>query len=328
MDVREMARKAGLARVGSARLRSLPDAENLRAFFAEGRHATMEWMREDEARRSDAAAGFGWARSIVIAALPYPAEDEGLAAPGHGRVARYARGEDYHRVMRKRLDALAAAMRAGGARCVAVVDTSALMEKAWAREAGIGWIGKNTCSIDAATGSWFVLGALLTDLDLEPDAPAEDRCGACTLCLETCPTGALTGEYRMDARRCISYLTIEHVGPIEPELRRGMGDWVFGCDVCQEVCPFNRGAAGDPALAPRAGLTSPRLADWLRLDADGWEALTRATALRRTKLPELRRNAAIAAANAGHRELLEEAARDADPVVAEIAREALKSGGA
>ncbi len=299
MDVREAARSAGLSRIGIARLRSLPDGENLRAFFAEARHASMDWMRDDEARRADAAAGFDWARSIVIAALAYASGDDPPLEPGHGRVARYARGEDYHKVMGKRLERLAGAFRREGARAVAVVDTSALMEKVWAREAGIGWIGKNTCSIDAERGSWHVLGAVLTDRELEPDAPAEDRCGSCTACLEACPTGALTDAYRMDASKCISYLTIEHRGEIAPELQKQMGAWIFGCDICQEVCPFNRAApaGADPALGARRGLASPRLMDWLRLDPAGWDELTRGTALRRTKLEELRRNAAIAVAN-------------------------------
>jgi epoxyqueuosine reductase len=327
--LKEAAARLGFERCGVARARPLADGANLRAFLGDGRQGTMDWLAADADRRADVTVGFPWARSVVVAALSYKPAAEPAQTPGSGRVARYARGEDYHKVLRKKLRELADALEAGapGSRAVAVVDTSAIMEKPWAREAGVAWIGKHTNALDPAIGSYFALGVVLTSLELEADAPAPDHCGSCTRCLEACPTQALTAPYRIDASRCISYLTIEHAGPVEASLREGMGDWVFGCDLCQEACPWNREAPAsrEPAFAPRSSLTAPRLAEWLRMTDAAWTTLTRGTALRRSKRSMLRRNAAIALGNSGDPAagaILEEVASDPDPLVAAAAREA------
>ena len=322
----------GFERCGIARARKLADGENLRAFLGEGRQGTMEWLAADADRRADVTVGFPWAKSVVVAALSHKPASEPARLPGTGLVARYARGQDYHKVLKKKLRALADSLEAAspGARAVAVVDTSAIMEKPWAREAGVAWIGKHTNALDPAIGSYFALGVVLTSLDLAPDAPAPDHCGSCTRCLEACPTQALTSPYRIDATRCISYLTIEHAGPVDASLRKGMGDWIFGCDLCQEACPWNREAppSREPAFAQRPSLAAPRLADWLRMTEAAWSTLTRGTALRRSGRSMLRRNAAIALGNSGDAgvvPMLEEAASDPDLLVAAAAREAAES---
>ncbi|MEK7468866.1 MAG: tRNA epoxyqueuosine(34) reductase QueG [Planctomycetota bacterium] len=331
-ELKSEAARLGFERCGIARAQRLADGENLRAFLGEGRQGTMEWLAADAERRADVTVGFPWARSVVVAALSYKPATEEAQPAGTGRVARYARGDDYHKVLRKKLRVLRDALVASspGSHAVAVVDTSAIMEKPWAREAGVAWIGKHTNALDPGLGSYFSLGVVLTSLELEPDAPAPDHCGSCTRCLEACPTQALTAPYQIDATRCISYLTIEHAGPVDPALRKGIGDWVFGCDLCQEACPWNREAPAtrEPGFAARPSLAAPLLADWLRMTEAAWTTLTRGTALRRSKRSMLRRNAAIAIGNSGDpgaAALLEEAAADADPVVAGAARDAANS---
>lgn len=324
-----LAGSLGLSRAGIARLRTLPDGAALRQFVAEGRHGTMAWMERGAERRADTAVGFPWARSVVVAALNYAPAEEPPHPAGTGRVARYARGEDYHAVLGGKLEQLAEALRAGGVEARAVVDTAPIMEKPWARESGVAWIGKNTNAIDPRLGSWFCLGAVLVAADLEPDLPAPDHCGSCTLCLDACPTQALTEPYRIDGSRCISYLTIEHRGPVDPGLRKGLGGWVFGCDICQEVCPWNREAppATEPGFAPKPGLSAPSLGEWIGLQEEAYRLLTRGTAVRRAKRGMLRRNAALAAGNTGDRSsipALKLAAQDADPMIAEAAMWALR----
>ena len=212
-------------------------------------------------------------------------------------------GDDYHEVIKSRLHALADWMRQAvpSAQTRACVDTAPLMEKELAARAGVGWVGKNTCLINPRVGSWLLLGEILTTIPLPPDAPATDHCGTCTRCLDACPTGAIVAPYRLDARRCISYLTIEHRGEIEPELAGRMGDWLYGCDVCQDVCPHNRSAPStqDPALRPRFPTGSLDVNEVLQWTEEEYRTRLRKSAMKRVKLPVLRRNAGIVSRNLG-----------------------------
>jgi epoxyqueuosine reductase len=285
-----------------------------------GFHPFLDWLDQGHAgemeylpRRAAAYAHprhvLDGVRSLVMLGLNYNTEPGrsaaagGTPAPGAARVARYARGpSDYHDLIRGRLGELVRYIeeRQPGSRTRGVVDTAPLLERDFARLAGLGWFGKNTMLINKRLGSWFFLGALLTDLELEYDAPHESaHCGTCTRCLEACPTGAFAAPYVLDARKCISYLTIEHRGVIPAELREGIGEWLFGCDICQEVCPWNRKApvTDDPALAPRADLGSVDAVELLALSEAGFRARFRGTPLLRPKRAGMLRNAAIVLGN-------------------------------
>jgi epoxyqueuosine reductase len=232
-----------------------------------------------------------------------PPQPPGAPVPLTGLVARYARGADYHRVLRERLRQLADACAALSGRAILArtcVDTAPLLEREAARRAGIGFTAKNTLSIAPGVGSYTLLGELLSDLELSPSTPIASRCGSCRACLDACPTQAFVDAYTLDSRRCISYLTIELKGAIPRPLRPLIGRWVFGCDVCQEVCPFNHSRQpppGDPELGPHATLTDPDLVELLQLTASGYRRLVRRTALRRVNRERLQRNAAVALGN-------------------------------
>jgi epoxyqueuosine reductase len=262
--------------------------------------------------------------------------------PERGWISRYAWGhEDYHEAVMRRLrvvegELLSACRRRGqGAPATAgetpalqtrcYVDTGPIVERVYAKYAGVGWVGKNTCVLNQKQGSWLFLGVILTSLELEPDLPAPDRCGSCTRCIDACPTSALIAPYQLDANRCISYLTIEKRGAIPEEMRAGMGRHVFGCDICQDVCPWNRKAPATTAaeFQPRDGLVNPAL-DWLaEMRTEEFRERFRRSPVRRAKLSGLRRNAVIAMGNSGSQRFLEplhKLSRDDDPVVAEHAR--------
>ncbi|MBI4576913.1 MAG: tRNA epoxyqueuosine(34) reductase QueG [Planctomycetes bacterium] len=278
----------------------VPSAEAAAAlgrWVAEGLHGSLGWMARSMEKRRSTALVLPGVRSVVAVAVHYP-------AVGTGDVARYARGDDYHRVLGRRLAELAAFIRAeAGGEAVArwYVDTGPVLERDLAARSGLGWVGKNSMLIHPARGSWSLLGEVLTTVPLEPDAPVPDHCGSCTRCLEACPTGAIVAPHRLDARRCISYLTIEHRGPVPPEWREPLGLHLFGCDVCQEVCPFNGpgAAAGDPALGERPELPTPSLTGVLGLDRPRYLEAFRGSAMKRARLEGLRRNAALALGNAG-----------------------------
>ncbi|HKD36625.1 MAG TPA: tRNA epoxyqueuosine(34) reductase QueG [Pirellulales bacterium] len=242
------------------------------------------------------------ARSIVMLAMPYRTGDPVEPRSGKGRVSRYAWGSDYHDLIRSRLIELAEFVveRAPGCKARGVVDTAPLLEREFAQLAGLGWIGKNTLLLNKQLGSWFFLAALLTDAELEYDDPhATDHCGTCRACLDACPTAAFVAPYVLDARRCISYLTIELRGQIPSELRTGVGDWIFGCDVCQDVCPWNNHApvSAEPAFQPSAEMNPIELTELFTLDDAAFRARFRHTPLWRAKRRGILRNAAIVLGN-------------------------------
>lgn len=304
--IKELASQVGFDRCGIAlAVRSTREAY-VRGWLESGRAGTMSYLRRNLEKRVDARQLLPGARSVIVTASSYaakPTQDRpaGWSEPT-GRIAMYAWGEDYHKVVRQRNRELISAIRREvpqDFKTRACVDTAPLLEREYAAAAGLGWIGKNTMVLDRELGSYFVLGAIVTTLELEPDEPAENHCGSCRACLESCPTGAFPAAYEMDARRCISYLTIEHRGPIAPELAERMGDWLFGCDVCQSVCPFNREVPSglDARLAPANARTRLPLREVLDWSEEAYIAATAGKATDRASLAMWRRNAAIAAEN-------------------------------
>jgi len=328
--LKERARGLGFVLAGVAAAAEADGFAALRAWLEQGRHGDMEYLsRHGDARRHPRSILDG-VRSVLMVALCYDPDGgaplAGETASPRGRVARYARSADYHRVMWDRLNELAAWLEAErpGCRAVGVCDTAPLLERDFARRAGLGWFGKNAMLLHRRLGSYFFLGALLTDLELPPDAPHETaHCGTCTACLDACPTRAFVGPGVLDARRCVSYLTIELRGPIPEELRPGVGDRLFGCDVCQEVCPWNRRApAPDPALAARPDLEALDPVELLGLDEEAFRRRFKGTALWRARRRGLLRNAAVVLGNAGGPEALpalRRALADAEPLVREAA---------
>jgi len=302
--VKEAARRAGFHACGIARAAPL-DPGPLDRVLERGWEADMVWLRTQRAQRLDPTLLLEGARSVVAVALAYHAGDAPGAPEGAGGIARYARGRDYHGVMKRRLRALAADLAAAdpGARSLATADVAPVMEKAWAQRAGIGWIGKNGCLITPEHGSWVVLGTVLVDRDLEPDAPHPDRCGSCAACLPACPTGAIPEPGFVDSRRCISFWTIERRGPIPDEAAGALGGWVFGCDACQLVCPWNDAArrGSDPELLPRPGREALALDDLLALTEDEYRARFHGTSLARARHDGLLRNAILLAGASGDR---------------------------
>ena len=292
-----------------------PAGERLEAFVAEGLHGTMGWMAETLARRAHPTGMWPDARTAVMLGINYgPAEDPmaGLARRDRGLISAYARGDDYHGLIKGRLKNLGGWMKAKfGGEVKVFVDTAPLMEKPLAERAGLGWQGKHTNLVSRELGSWLFLGSVLTSLELRPDAAEEDRCGSCRACLDICPTNAFPAPYRLDARRCISYLTIEHQGPIDPALRPALGNRIYGCDDCLAVCPWNKfaAAARETAFHARAELDSPCLAQLARLDEAGFRTMFRKTAALRIGRDRLVRNVLYAIGNSGMPALAEEAER-------------------
>ena len=288
----------------------------------------MAWMAINAERRSDPGTLWPQARSIIMLGVNYGPDDDPLAilnARARGSISVYARGDDYHELIKPRLKQLGRWFIANGGGDIKVfVDTAAVMEKPLAAAAGLGWQGKHTNLVSRQLGSWLFLGAIFTTLDLPPDAPEPDHCGNCHACLDVCPTAAFPAPYRLDARRCISYLTIEHKGPISRELRPLMGNRIYGCDDCLAVCPWNRfaHATPHPKLRAREELTAPRLAALAALDDPGFRAMFAGSPIKRIGRDRFVRNVLIAIGNAGDLALAPVAERlrsDPDPVVAEAA---------
>jgi epoxyqueuosine reductase len=344
--VRQLATDAGFDLCGIAPVRDFREIEAFPVWIAAERHGEMRYLegRDDqgELKRASLARVAPWARSVIVCAINYnTAEPYSTQTHNHsqGWISRYAWSrEDYHDAVLNRLRQLESGITSDltnhqppttSHSFRSYVDTGPLIERVYAKYAGIGWIGKNTCIINQKLGSWLFLGVILTSLELEPGLPAPDRCGSCTRCIEACPTHAITAPGELDARLCISYLTIEKRGEIPEALRGGMGRHVFGCDFCQDVCPWNRKAAvtTSPEFQSRPGLVNPAL-DWLaEMQQEEFSATFRKSPIRRTKLAGLRRNAVIAMGNSGDAKFLRtlnRLAEDSDPVVAEHAMWALQ----
>jgi epoxyqueuosine reductase len=308
------------------------------AFFAEwlarGYAGEMAYLTSQAGKRGALRSAFPWARSVLCVGLQYdtprPYSTDAAIPAGAGWLSRYAWGDDYHGVMKAMLENVVEALRAdvGPFEARAYADTGPIVERAYAAAAGLGAWGKNTCLLHPEHGSWFFLGEVVTDLEMEADAPRTDLCGSCTACLDACPTGALPAPYVLDATRCISYLTIEVKGSIPEARRPGLGRHVFGCDICQDVCPWNRRRRhrGAAAFEPRPGAFAPDLDSLASLDDAAFRARFQRSPVKRAKRRGLLRNVAVAIGNAGDARLrpaLDRLADDADPVVREHARWAL-----
>ena len=358
--IKQAAGDAGFELAGICPLRDLPELNHFPEWIAAGHAGEMKYMEaRDEAgslKRASLRSAVPWARSVIVCAINYntahPYSTQ-VHDPDRGWISRYAWSrEDYHQAVMRRLRIVEAKLRdvvtsseyavastekqlAGPqpvkdqlqTRCY--VDTGPIVERVYAKYAGIGWIGKNTCILNQKLGSWLFLGVILTTLDLMPDLPPPDRCGSCTRCIDACPTEALIAPYELDSRRCISYLTIEKRGAIPENLREGMGRHIFGCDICQDVCPWNRKAPATaaPEFQAREGLFNPAL-EWLaEISEEEFHEHFRGSPIRRAKRSGLRRNAVIAMGNSGEREflpLLTKLIDDEDLVVSESARWATK----
>ncbi len=315
-----------------------PDAisgvpDRLRAFLDAGYHGQMGWLADRAAWRGDPRALWPEVRSIVMLAEPYTPEHDpldDLAQKERGVVSVYARGRDYHDVVKKRLKRVARWLVAeAGCEVKVFVDTAPVAEKPLAAAAGLGWQGKHTNLVSRSLGSWFFLGAIFTTAGLEPDAPEDDHCGTCRRCLDICPTDAFPAPYQLDARRCISYLTIEHKGPVDVALRPGLGNRIYGCDDCLAVCPWNKFAqmARDQRYAARGDLDGPVLAELAALDDTGFREKFSGSPIKRTGRDRFVRNVAYAIGNSGSPSLIPSVQRlldDADPVVADAARWAME----
>ena len=323
--LQETARRQGFDAVGITRPDSIRQAKPyFERFIAEGQHGDMGWLASATERRTDPRLLWPDVRSVIMLGLNYGPDDDPLRIlqhRGRGAISVYAQGDDYHDVIKSRLKTIARLLIAEAGGDVKVfVDTAAVMEKPLAAAAGLGWQGKHTNLVSRRHGSWLFLGAIFTTLELEPDEPEIDHCGSCQACLDVCPTKAFPAPYQLDARRCISYLTIEHKGPIPRELRSQMGNRIYGCDDCLAVCPWNKFAqAGREAkLSAREALRAPALAELVRLDDAAFRALFAKSPVKRIGRDRFVRNVLIAIGNSGDPLLAVEAERlldDASPLV-------------
>jgi len=333
--IRAEAGRLGFAACGFARADATAEAGlELKRWLTAGHHGTMGWMEERADQRVSPLALWPDARSAIALGMSYAPAGDPLALadqPSLGRISAYAQGGDYHKTVKKGLKALARFIVSQAPSELKVfVDTAPVMEKPLSAAAGIGWQGKHTNLVSREHGSWLFLGIILTSLEFEPDEPASDHCGSCTRCLDVCPTQAFDGAHRIDARRCISYLTIEHSGPIPHEFRRAIGNRIYGCDDCLAVCPWNRfagAAAANRSFLPRAELAAPRLGDLLALDDAAFREMFAGSPIKRIGRNRLVRNCLVAAGNSGDPTLAENVRRhldDDDPVVAEAAEWAME----
>jgi epoxyqueuosine reductase len=331
--IREEARALGFDACGFAAV-DAPWAAGARLaqFIAEGRHGEMSWMAETQERRSHPRAMWPEALSAIVLGVNYGPDGDPLEAlrdKDRAAISVYAQGDDYHEVIKSRLKTLARAIVARtGCALKVFVDTAPLMEKPLAQQAGLGWQGKHTNLVSRDFGSWLFLGSVLTTLALEPDAPSADHCGACTACLDVCPTQAFPAPFQLDARRCISYLTIEHAGPIPEQYRTAMGNRIYGCDDCLAVCPWNKFAetAQLSALHARESLRAPTLTDLAALDDAAFRALFSKSPIKRIGRDRFVRNVLYAIGNSGNGALTPAAQallNDPSPVVVDAARWAL-----
>ncbi len=319
------ARAEGFDAIGVTGADAIPELkERLGAFIAAGAHGDMDWLASTAERRTSPQALWPDARTVIMLGLNYGPDENPIAIlqqKSRAAISAYAKGDDYHQLIKKKLKTIARWLIAQADGDVKVfVDTAAVMEKPLAMRAGLGWQGKHTNVVSRQLGSWLFLGAIFTTLKLPADIPAEDACGSCSACLDVCPTNAFPAPYRLDARRCISYLTIEHKGPIPRELREPMGNRIFGCDDCLAVCPWNKFAqtSREAKLAAREALRAPKLADLARLDDAQFRTLFFKSPVKRTGRDRFIRNVLIAVGNSGDLSLAAEAERlldDASPLV-------------
>ena len=329
-QIRAEAERLGFVSCGFARADAVPEAgERLREWLADGRHGAMGWMEERAGQRAHPQGLWPEAKSVIALAMSYAPGSDPRAlegSPDRGRISVYAQGADYHKTVKKALKALARfIVDTAPSELKVFVDTAPVMEKPLSAAAGIGWQGKHTNLLSRTHGNWLFLGVIFTELELEPDPPGRDHCGSCSACMVACPTGAIDAPRRLDARKCISYLTIEHSGPIPLEFREAMGNRIYGCDDCLAACPWNRFASqaqAHRAFLPRAELAAPALADLLKLDDTSFRELFSGSPIKRIGVKRFLRNCLIAAGNSGDVGLLgqvEALRSDEDPVVAEAA---------
>jgi epoxyqueuosine reductase len=349
--LKESAQRAGFDLCGIAPVADFPELARFPEWIADGHAGEMKYLEsrgeDGQLRRASLRSVFPWARSVIVCAMNYNTADP-RSTEVHdsecGWISRYAWSrEDYHDSVLRRLrqvearlkeaagvnPLLATAARSGAPPPLietrSYVDTGPIVERVYAKYAGIGWLGKNTCLINQKIGSWLFLGVIITSLELQPDLPAADRCGTCTRCIDACPTHAFVAPHQLDSNKCIAYLTIEKRGPIPEELREGIGRQVFGCDICQDVCPWNRKAppSSAPEFQPRLGLVNPALAWLAEISEEEFRDTFRGSPVKRAKRAGLRRNALLAVGNSGNRELIAVAKRavnDPDPAIAEAGR--------
>ncbi len=295
--IKQKGLELGLSKVAIAKAVSFPEHEALRGWLAQGFHGTMSYMERGEAKRRNPLEVMPEAKSVITCALNYNTPHSystECQESGRGWIARYAWGEDYHQVLGGLLEKLSTEIyhMVPGTLWKFYVDTGPVMERVFAKNSGIGWIGKNTCVIDPKLGSFLFLGVILTDIELKPDPIIEDHCGSCTACIDACPTQAITEPHRLDARKCISYLTIEHRGPIEPELATKMGNHIFGCDICQDVCPWNKKSprTNCAEFQPREGFFNPDLKEFQKKVEENYPQDFKNSPLKRAKKEGLLRN--------------------------------------
>ena len=331
----DKARELGFAAWGVARADAAPEAgERLREWIAAGHHGEMGWMEARADQRASPQGLWPEARSVIALAMSYAPPHDPLAlaeATDRGRISVYAQGTDYHKTVKKALKAMGRWLADEcGCQLKVFVDTAPVMEKPLSAAAGIGWQGKHSNLLNREHGSWLFLGVIYTTLELEPDAPGEAHCGSCTRCIDACPTAAIVAPGLVDARRCISYLTIEHAGPIPHEFRTAIGNRIYGCDDCLAVCPWNRfasAAQANKAFAPRPELVAPALADLLALDDAGFRELFSGSPIKRIGVNRMIRNCLIAAGNSNDpslRHAIERHLGSEDPVVADAAKWAIE----
>lgn len=298
-EIKKQALALGFDKVGIARAGRIDDeSQRLGEWLHRGYHASMAWMEKNREKREDPGTLLPGARSIVAVAMNYYVDVGHSEDASTGKISRYAWGEDYHKILLRRLEDLLAFVRLKDPAAVgkAYVDTGPVLEKQWAQMAGIGWEGKHTNVITREFGSWVFLGEIILNLELRYDEPAQDHCGTCTLCIEACPTQAIVEPYVLDANLCISYLTIEHRGAIAAELGEKFDRWIFGCDICQDVCPWNRKFAtptSEAGFQPRAGNIAPRLEEVRELAPKEFEERFRGSPVRRARHEGMVRNATI-----------------------------------
>ena len=332
-DLRDLAFEIGFDEIGFCAARTSDQHKaDLREYNARGYHGTMDWMETTEERRADPQVLWEDAKSIIVLGINYGPKEDPMALldhPDRGIISCYARNRDYHDLVKKRLKRMAREMVARwDCELKVFVDTAPVMEKPIASQTRLGWQGKHTCVVSRQYGSWLFLGEIYTTLDIEPDVPHKPSCGSCSSCLTVCPTDAFIGEGQIDGRRCISYLTIEYDGVIEPELALKMGNRIYGCDDCLAVCPWTKFSVPtkEKDFKPRIEFTAPRLGDLVGLNDEEFRTLFRASPVKRIKRHRFIRNVLIAIANGRHRDLRDKVValqEDEHPVIAETARWAL-----